>query len=214
MALSTKTLDALNDSRKTEPHKYIWGQFTPDKEGTGYSDLPEQTNIPDDAKLVLDVNGPSLVTASVKDLKNGISGSIATTEKAGIVKPDGTTISVSSDGTISAEFTGALAGKANTDLSNVPANIDYVVESYSDSIGNWYRVYKSGWLEQGGTFAVTKEVREYRLLKPYKDAYYVILITPLYKNITGYVQEQTDTSMKIATSETGIFAWEAKGMSK
>ena len=100
MALSTKTLDALNDSRKTEPHKYIWGQFTPDKEGVGYSDLPEQTNIPDDAKLVLDVNGPSLVTASVKDLKNGISGSIATTEKAGIVKPDGTTISVSSDGTI------------------------------------------------------------------------------------------------------------------
>ena len=73
MALSTKTLDALNDSRKTEPHKYIWGQFTPDKEGVGYSDLPEQTNIPDDAKLVLDVNGPSLVTASVKDLKNGIT---------------------------------------------------------------------------------------------------------------------------------------------
>lgn len=101
MALSTKTLDALNDSRKTEPHKYIWGQFTPDKEGVGYSDLPEQTNIPDDANLVLDVNGPSLVKASVKDLKNGISVDIATTEKAGIVKPDGTTISVSSDGTIS-----------------------------------------------------------------------------------------------------------------
>lgn len=111
MALSTKTLDALNDSRKTEPHKYIWGQFTPDKEGVGYADLPEQTIIPDDAKLVLDVNGPSLVKASVKDLKSGISESIATTEKAGIVKPDGTTISVSSDGTIVAEFTDALSGK-------------------------------------------------------------------------------------------------------
>ena len=111
MALSTKTLDALNDSRKTEPHKYIWGQFTPDKEGVGYADLPEQTIIPDDAQLVLDVNGPSLVKASVKDLKSGISESIATTEKAGIVKPDGTTISVSSDGTIVAEFTDALSGK-------------------------------------------------------------------------------------------------------
>ena len=101
MALSTKTLDALNDSRKTEPHKYIWGQFTPDKDGVGYSDLPEQTDIPDDAKLVLDVNGPSLVTASITSIRGGLSGRIATTEKAGIVKPDGTTISVSSDGTIS-----------------------------------------------------------------------------------------------------------------
>ena len=101
MALSTKTLDALNDSRKTEPHKYIWGQFTPDKEGVGYTDLPEQTDIPDDAKLVLDVNGPSLVTASITSIRGGLSGRIATTEKAGIVKPDGTTISVSSDGTIS-----------------------------------------------------------------------------------------------------------------
>lgn len=101
MVLSTKTLDALNDSRKTEPHKYIWGQFTPDKEGVGYADLPEQTLVPDDAKLVLDVNGPSLVKASITNIRGGLSGRIATTEKAGIVKPDGTTISVSSDGTIS-----------------------------------------------------------------------------------------------------------------
>lgn len=51
---------------------------------------------------------------------------------------------------------------AKVDLSNVsqlsqsrvdtitPANMDYVVESYSDTNGNWYRVYKSGWVEQGG----------------------------------------------------------------
>ena len=91
MALSTKTLDALNDSRKTEPHKYIWGQFTPDKEGVGYSDLPEQTNIPDDANLVLDVNGPSLVKASVKDLKNGI-GSLLHDDLATKVSKSGDTM--------------------------------------------------------------------------------------------------------------------------
>ena len=45
--------------------------------------------------------------------------------------------------------------KANTDLSNVSANIDYVVESYDDGNGNWYRIYKSGWLEQGGVFTPT-----------------------------------------------------------
>ena len=62
-----------------------------------------------------------------------------------------------------AEFTEALSGKANADLSNVsqlpqsrinaimPANMDYVVESYTDAeTGQWYRVYKSGWIEQGG----------------------------------------------------------------
>lgn len=27
---------------------------------------------------------------------------------------------------------------------------DYIVESYSDEDGNWYRKYKSGWIEQGG----------------------------------------------------------------
>ena len=55
------------------------------------------------------------------------------------------------------------ADKAQTDLSNVsqlpqsrinaimPANMDYVVESYTDAeTGQWYRVYKSGWIEQGG----------------------------------------------------------------
>ena len=50
-----------------------------------------------------------------------------------------------------AEFTGALVSKADTDLSNVSSNIDYVVESYTDAeMGQWYRLWKSGWLEQGG----------------------------------------------------------------
>lgn len=48
------------------------------------------------------------------------------------------------------EFLEALQAKANADLGNVAENIDYVVESYFDASGNWYRKYKSGWLEQGG----------------------------------------------------------------
>ena len=60
-----------------------------------------------------------------------------------------------------AEFTEALSGKANADLSNgtkatqesinniMPANMDYVVESGSSG-STWYRKYKSGWIEQGG----------------------------------------------------------------
>ena len=41
------------------------------------------------------------------------------------------------------------SNKADTDLSNVDDNIDYVVESYQNGT-NWYRLYKSGWCEQGG----------------------------------------------------------------
>ena len=64
-----------------------------------------------------------------------------------------------------AEFTGALSGKANTDLSNVLANIDYVVESQVNSDGSWYRKYKSGWLEQGGKLITG--TGNYTFLKPY-----------------------------------------------
>lgn len=39
--------------------------------------------------------------------------------------------------------------KADTDLNNVDANIDYVVESFKEG-EDWYRIYKSGWIEQGG----------------------------------------------------------------
>lgn len=44
-------------------------------------------------------------------------------------------------------------GKANLNLSNVLANIDFVVESQEPTAGNgytWYRKYRSGWVEQGG----------------------------------------------------------------
>ena len=46
----------------------------------------------------------------------------------------------------------ALNNKANTDLSNVLASIDYVIDSKSPTQADptWYRKYKSGWVEQGG----------------------------------------------------------------
>jgi len=49
--------------------------------------------------------------------------------------------------------TGLFNGKADTDLRNVSAGIDFVVESQLPTAGNnytWYRKYKSGWVEQGG----------------------------------------------------------------
>ena len=43
--------------------------------------------------------------------------------------------------------------KAQKDLVNVDSNIDFVIESWKDGNGNWYRKYRSGWCEQGGYIA-------------------------------------------------------------
>lgn len=74
-----------------------------------------------------------------------------------------------------AEFTGALSGKANTDLSNVPANIDYVVEykNPTDSDPNWYRKWKSGKLEQGGRVQAIEQ--NITFLKPFANTNYTVV---------------------------------------
>lgn len=54
---------------------------------------------------------------------------------------------------LSATGEARFTNKANSDLSNIPSNIDYVVESQAPTAQNnytWYRKYKSGWVEQGG----------------------------------------------------------------
>jgi hypothetical protein len=75
-----------------------------------------------------------------------------------------------------AEFMTALGGKANTDLSNVSSNIDYIVESKVNSNGSWYRKYKSGWLEQGGIgLTVSADgTKTVTLIKPFKDTKYIV----------------------------------------
>lgn len=74
------------------------------------------------------------------------------------------------------EFMTALSGKANTDLSNVSSNIDYIVESKVNSNGSWYRKYKSGWLEQGeiGLTVSVDGTKTVTLIKPFKDTKYIV----------------------------------------
>lgn len=64
---TTKTLNALNDTRTVTPNKYVWGEFTPDVAGVGYKELPVQTEVADTstATLAVDVGGPSLVSIPV-----------------------------------------------------------------------------------------------------------------------------------------------------
>lgn len=77
---------------------------------------------------------------------------------------------------VAAELINGLANKANTDLSNVSSNIDYVVERGVNSDGTWYKKYKSGWLEQGGMGLTVKAdgTQTVTLRKPFKDTKYIV----------------------------------------
>ena len=117
-----------------------------------------------------------------------------------------------------AEFTGALSGKANTDLSNVLSNIDYVVESQVNSDGSWYRKYKSGWLEQGNSsptgdqnFTLNKTIT---FPKPFADNTYTLVGPGFFISSAG-AQTITRTTTGFTTSsvvnETGCVYWYACG---
>ena len=74
---------------------------------------------------------------------------------------------------------GTVTEQLNGKQDVLPNNVDYVVESYNDGT-NWYRVYKSGWVEQGGGFGssyLNYTTKTISLPKPLKDTLYNISIT-------------------------------------
>lgn len=116
--------------------------------------------------------------------------------------------------------------------STLPENSDYVVESQEPTSGNgytWYRLYKSGWIEQGGR-ATTNSGNPCAVALPVEmaDIYYNISIlgqTGLngYSNAQWQVMSITTASTPKSTtgfygqpSITGynlFFYWEVRGMS-
>lgn len=84
-----------------------------------------------------------------------------------------------------AEFTHALEEKANRNLENVSEGMDFVVAFGSDG-GNWYRKYRSGWVEQGGMVTTAGSVTV-NFLCPFSDSGYTLMRTPLgnSNNTTG-----------------------------
>ena len=47
------------------------------------------------------------------------------------------------------ELSESINDKADRDLLNASPNVDVVIETYKSGT-SWYRLYKSGWIEQGG----------------------------------------------------------------
>ena len=95
-----------------------------------------------------------------------------------------------------------FANKANSDLSNTPSNIDYVIESQEPTTANgytWYRKYKSGWVEQGGQKIGNKTVS---LPITMSDASYETIINTIYDNSGGTMYSELGYVSKTTTSFT------------
>ena len=90
-------------------------------------------------------------------------------------------------------------------------SIDYIVERYNSGT-NWYRVYKSGWVEQGGLVNVSGNATV-TFLKPFQNANYIISAQALTNstsdksNFSSAIINKTSTSVLIRTrwsSENGV----------
>ena len=92
-------------------------------------------------------NKPSAMTGATAEAA-GTSGFVpvpAAGDEDKVLKGDGTWGEVDLEGIVT-----ELNGKADKDLSNISENIAYIVDSYHDDEGNWYRKWSDGWVEQGG----------------------------------------------------------------
>lgn len=84
---------------------------------------------------------------------------------------------------------------------------DYVIESYQNG-PNWYRIYKSGWVEQGG-FASSSQnniLTTINLIKPMKDTNYIISTQP----VTTSQNQASDSLVSVqglTTKSFQIYLW-------
>lgn len=119
----------------------------------------------------------------------------------------------------------SIQSDLNSRIDEITENqdIDYVVET-SVSNNTWYRIYKSGWVEQGGiTAAGSSGTTERTVTLPVEldtSNYFVQLTQTGYYNSTyAYqVKDLTATSFKIYTHSGGVqqtaAMWEVKGLRK
>lgn len=105
------------------------------------------------------------------------------------------------------------------------ANVDYVIETQLPTAQNnytWYRLYKSGWVEQGGKITTAGVDTTVQLLKEMDNTTYHCLISmdaparpnPTYSIWFTYDQHSTYFKyyMSGGSSSYPMF-WEVKGMS-
>lgn len=109
--------------------------------------------------------------------------------------------------------------------TSVNSNIDFVVGSYHDDNGNWYRVYKSGWCEQGGIATLESSGTQWISLqipilqnKPYySNVIFKGWVNGNFTNTVDFRSENTTTweTLYVVSNKTNFpFFYEVKGYYK
>lgn len=114
-------------------------------------------------------------------------------------------------------------GKADLNLANVLANIDFVVERQEPTAANnytWYRKYRSGWVEQGGWCNNTGGTITFPIAMSLNNQYTAILVhngnTAKGEGFCNcYNKTSTGMSYGLSSSTSGMayVSWQVSGMS-
>ena len=123
------------------------------------------------------------------------------------------------------QLSNALQQKIDLPSGKSQADIDYVVETKAptDTDPTWYRLYRSGWIEQGGTTG-NANTNTVNLPITMANVYYSVIATEYSKvNGTGgytnpgiVVSSKTTTSFQLRGVYSGsdshnIWDWQVKG---
>ena len=91
-----------------------------------------------------------------------------------------------------------------------------IIVDYFDDDSYWYRLYKSGWIEQGGTFKATAATTTVTLLKEMDRLDYCV--EGNYQSTTdnqyGQCYNLTTTNFTIKTYSAKTLNWQVKGFIK
>lgn len=115
----------------------------------------------------------------------------------------------------------SLNNKLDRDLQNLDYDVDFVIRWKAPTTNDptWYRIYKSGWCEQGGI--VGEEITSgyptitVSLLKEFINTNFNVQITGRYTQSTSegtaYCNNRTTNTITIVSVGYGC-DWEAKGL--
>lgn len=113
------------------------------------------------------------------------------------------------------ELVGTLKSQVDNFSTNLDDVSDYIVEKYRDGV-KWYRVWKSGWVEQGGGGTATaKGYITVALLKQMADADYFASVSNFTKDLaeaSAVYDNPTDlttTNFKtyVNTDQFKVYRW-------